>query len=206
MQRILIADDHDLVRDTIAAFISQQPDLRATTASTLPEALRLLGRPADFDLTILDYKMPGMDGLDGLRAAMAKHPRMAFALMSGEAPDEVAKQAMDMGAVGFFPKSLSANSLVSAVRLVLSGDCYFPFRAEKRSPSASIQRSDYRGLSARETETLRKLCLGKSNKEIALDLDIKEVTVKLHVKNILAKMQVRNRTQAALVARDEGFV
>ena len=204
MARILIADDHDLVRDTIAAYLSRTGDLDVETSSTLSEALEAMTEGSAVDLVILDYNMPGMDGLTGLVRAINFRPDIKVALMSGVATPEVAREAMEAGAAGFFPKSLAADSMVNAVRFVLAGERYFPFGfADGAGEDRKSER--YGGLSRRETQTLRELCKGKSNKEIARELDLQEVTVKLHVKNILAKMGVRNRTQAALRAREDGF-
>lgn len=205
MPNILIADDHDLVRDTIAAYLSRVEEFKILTASNLSDALKVLEGEWSIDLAVLDYNMPGMDGLAGLEKAVARFPTTRFALMSGVATPEVAKQAMDVGAIGFFPKSLAADTMVNAVRFVLSGERYFPFGFESDTPPSG-KKGGYCGLSGREIETLRGLCQGKSNKEIARELDLQEVTIKLHVKNIFAKLGVKNRTQAALRARDDGFV
>lgn len=204
MPTILIADDHDLVRDTIAAYVTRVGDLEVLKASSLSEALKTLSGLISVDLAILDYNMPGMNGLEGLRRTIAAHPVTKVVLMSGVATPEVAKEAMDAGASGFFPKSLAADSMINAIRFVLAGDRYFPFGFSTGATPDS-RASNFFGLSPRETETLRGLCEGRSNKEIARDLDLQEVTIKLHVKNILAKLGVKNRTQAALRARDQGF-
>ncbi|MGR3636413.1 MAG: response regulator transcription factor [Shimia sp.] len=204
MSNLLVVDDHDLVRDTIAAYLGQSEGFVIETASSLDEALEELAGTTPFDLCILDYHMPGMDGLSGLEIAASAHPAVKFALMSGVAAPDVAQQAMSIGAVGFFPKSLGAPNLLNAVRFVLSGERYFPFglAVEAARTTATM---DYRGLTERECETLRGICEGKSNKEIGRDLGLQEVTIKLHVKNILSKLGAKNRTQAALRAREDGF-
>lgn len=204
MANILVADDHDLVRDTIGAYLGQTPDFNIETAASLDEAMEKLAGTTPFDLCILDYNMPGMDGLAGLKRVAGANPAIKFALMSGVATHDVAQEAMVSGAMGFFPKSLSAETMVNAIRFVLSGERYFPFDLAVQAANAPGT-SEYHGLTNRERETLRGLCDGKSNKEIARDLDLQEVTIKLHVKNILAKLHAKNRTHAALLAREDGF-
>lgn len=205
MPNILIADDHDLVRDAIAAYVGNVDEFNVESVSTADDAIQALHGVIPFDLAIFDYNMPGMNGLMGLESAIKKFPKTKFALMSGVAKPDVAKDAMSMGASGFFPKSLAADTMVNAIRFVLSGERYFPFDLSMTTSGADAP-GDYHGLTAREKQTLEGLCAGQSNKEIARDLDLQEVTIKLHVKNILQKMGVKNRTQAALRARDEGFI
>lgn len=204
MPSILIADDHGLVRETIAAYLSKVDDFEVATASNLPEAMEQLTGQTAFDLAILDYHMPGMDGLDGLKMAIDRHPVIKFAMMSGVAKPDVAREAMSLGASGYFPKSMAPDTIINAIRFVLSGERYFPFDMSLEKENVTTA-GEFHGLSNRECETLRGLCAGKSNKEIARELDLQEVTVKLHVKNILSKMNVKNRTQAALMAQSEGF-
>ena len=204
MPNILIADDHDLVRDTLAAFLARLDGFNIESAANLDECLQKMEGMLSFDLAILDYHMPGMNELQGLQKAISRYPATKFALMSGVAKPDVAREAMNMGACGYFPKSLSADTLKNAVQFVLAGERYFPFDLAQKAEADEQQRTFY-GLTGREIETLRGLCKGQSNKEIARLLDLQEVTVKLHVKNILTKLGVKNRTQAALRAQNDGF-
>jgi DNA-binding NarL/FixJ family response regulator len=201
MPKILLADDHDLVRETISAYLGTVDDFDVSSASNLDSALDMMSGLDSFDLLILDYHMPGMNGLDGLERAKKAHPTVKIALMSGIANRDVANTAMSRGADGFMPKSLTAVSLVNAIKFILSGERYFPFDFGDTQDDVAKD-SAFSELSERELQTLEQLCVGLSNKEIARNLGIQEVTVKLHVKNVLAKLKVSNRTQAALMAKE----
>jgi two-component system nitrate/nitrite response regulator NarL len=201
MPNILLADDHDLVRETISAYLSSVDEFHVSSVSDLDAALEQMSGLESFDLLILDYQMRGMNGLDGLERAKKQHPTVKVALMSGIANRDVASAAMARGADGFMPKSLSAMSLVNAIKFILSGERYFLFEFSS-AQDAVVKDSAFSELSEREFQTLEQLCVGLSNKEIARALGIQEVTVKLHVKNVQAKLKVSNRTQAALMAKE----
>ncbi len=195
--KILLADDHDLVRDTLAAFLENEPDLGVRTTANLTDALAIVAAEGAFELVLLDYTMPGMDGLIGLTKMIAANAGKPVAILSGTADRNVAEQAIKAGAVGFVPKTLAAKSIVSAVKFMASGEVFAPF--------GFMHREEVDGNSAitrRERDVLIGLTAGKSNKEIANDLDLQEVTIKLHVKTLCRKLGAKNRTQAAMIARD----
>ncbi|MFC4732167.1 LuxR C-terminal-related transcriptional regulator [Salipiger abyssi] len=201
--RVLIADDHDLLRDTLELFLESEGDFETVSVASFYEAEKLVKAGEYFDLVLLDYSMPGMNALDGLYRMSALEGARRVAVISGTASREVAEKVLEAGAAGFVPKTLSAKSLVNAVRFMAMGEQYAPLefmRGEERAPNPMAER-----LSRRELEVLEGLTQGKSNKEIARHLEIREPTVKLHVKTLYRKIGAGNRTQAALLAREAGL-
>jgi len=203
--KILIADDHDMVRETIVMFLDADGATVSRAASTLQEALQMIETDGPFDLVLLDYTMPGMNGLEGLKTAIKANDDKPVGLISGTATRVIAEQALALGAIGFLPKTLPAKSLVNAVRFMAAGETYAPvdFMSGKDDPDETDFEKD---LSDREKQVLRGLLSAKSNKEIARDLDLQEVTIKLHVKTLCRKLDARNRTDAAMIARSAHFV
>ena len=201
--RILIADDHEMVRDTLTVFLNAEGRIQVLSAGTLDEALQVIDAKGPFDLVLLDYKMPGMNGLQGLRKAIDGNPQQAFAILSGTAPNSVAQEAVDAGALGVLPKTMGAKSMVNAIRFMALGETYIP--ADVMQAANSTEDPFDNQLSQRENEVLAGLCDGKSNKEIARDLGLQEVTIKLHVRTLCKKLDARNRTHAAVIAKEAGF-
>ncbi len=196
---ILIADDHDLLRDTLVAFL-KAASIDVVTAGDLNQAISAVERSDPFDLVLLDYNMPGMNRLEGLRKMLALPEAPPIALISGEAPRAVVQEAISTGAIGFLPKTMPAKSLVNAVRFMAAGEQFVPL--ELMAPTEKSGHPLAQNLTRRELQVLQGLTDGKSNKEIARDLDLSEPTVKLHVKNLYRKIGAANRTQAALLARE----
>ena len=203
--RILIADDHDMVRETIAMFLDADGATVTEAACDLAGALDKIKSEPPYDLVLLDYTMLGMKGLQGLQTVLGINEGRPVGLISGTATRLIAEQALEMGAIGFLPKTLPAKSLVNAVRFMAAGETYAPvtFMSGKDNP----EETDFeKALSERERQVLRGLMSAQSNKEIARDLDLQEVTIKLHVKTLCRKLDAKNRTDAAIIARDAGFV
>lgn len=199
--KILFADDHELVRDTISSFLAREPGFQITVVGTFGEACERLKKEAPFDLVLLDWNMPGMAGLESLATAKALNFGSPVGLISGTADRTVAEQALAAGAAGFLPKSMPAKSLVHAIRFMAAGEQYAPisFMTEKEPENPLASK-----LTSREMQVLAGLVEGRSNKEIALTLDLQEVTVKLHVKTLCKKLDARNRTHAAIIAKNLG--
>jgi len=199
--RILVADDHTLVRETIAAFLSSEGDSEVSTAGSLTEALEAVKKQGSFDLVLLDYNMPGMDGLLGLQKMITANESRPVAILSGSAPGMLAEEAIEAGAAGYIPKTLASKSMISAARFMAAGEIFAPL-------SFMRQRSDNSSdlLTDRELDVLRGICRGQANKEIARDHDLHEATVKLHAKTLCRKLGAKNRTHAAMIARDRNLV
>ncbi len=227
--RLLIADDHSLFREAMALYVERtSPEAEVILAKDLGEAIECVERGNKApDLVLLDLNMPGMNGLKGFSEFRKKFPDLPAALLSGVAEPEDVQEAMDLGAVGFFPKTLSGRALLKAIELVMLGEKYIPvdtvtgglmpsYYSWSNSPQP-VKKLPIRtvgpatppppsgvSLTPREQEILSELCLGKTNKDIARDLDLQPVTVKLHVRGVCKKLGVTNRTQAVIKAFELG--
>ncbi len=202
--RILLADDHELVRETIAAFIENEDGFTVVQSSDLSDVEKALVAHDPFDLVLLDYEMPGMNGLNGLQKIMdAVRPR-PVALISGSASKSIAEEALEMGAAGFLPKTVAAKSLVNAIRFMAMGEKYAPidFMTQEEEETAHPLKDL---LTERELQVLSGLTRGLANKEIAREIDLQEVTIKLHVKTLCRKLEAKNRTHAAMIAKEAGL-
>jgi len=202
--RILLADDHDMVRESISAYLNSVGGADVSSTVNLPDALDEIEKNGPFDLVLLDYNMPGMFGLEGLVQALKCNGGTGVAILSGSAPPHTVQDALDAGAIGYLPKTMGAKSLLNAIRFMSAGEVYVPvtlLREEAAAPEHPLAQL----LSQRETEVLGGLCRGQSNKEIARDLELQEVTIKLHVRTLCRKLKAKNRTQAALTAKEAGL-
>lgn len=203
--KVLLADDHDLVRDAIGALLcSDAPGLELIMVNDFPEALAAARNTSDFDAIVLDLRMPGMKGLSGAKTMVTTFPEIPVILMSGSANKADVQAAFKLGVKGFVPKTLAGKSLINALRLVIGGETYIPAEFITATPN-EVENSITTSLTERESEVLAQLRQGNSNKEIAYALDIAETTVKLHLRSISEKLQARNRTDIVVRAIEVGL-
>jgi two-component system, NarL family, nitrate/nitrite response regulator NarL len=211
--KILLADDHHFVREAIANYLSRvAKDIVCTEAADLLQVKEKLAIAADFDLIILDYQMPGMNGLAGLDEIRKLVPEIRVAIMSGAIDRAVAVQAIERGAIGIIMKDLRGTALLSALRLMTSGETYVPLsllNSVQTGPSAEQRSRELRvvfgNLTPREFDCVKLLARGTTNREIATGLTISEVTVKLHLNSAFKKMGARNRSDAVRIAMMNGI-
>jgi two-component system, NarL family, nitrate/nitrite response regulator NarL len=199
--RILVADDHDLVREAIAAFLLAEGMSSVTTCANLAETVAALDGEAH-NLALVDFNLPGLEGMAGFGRLVAQVAPTPVALLCGSTSRELAEAALDLGGRGFVPKKMAARAMVSAVRLMARGEKFAPLGllTSEMTPGAPLAT-----LTPREMSVLKGICAGKSNKEIARDLELQEVTVKLHVKTLSRKLSAKNRTHAAMIAKAGGL-
>ncbi len=215
--QILVADDHKLVRDGLKPFLLELgTDVEVLDAANMDEALSVVGDARRLGLVLLDLMMPGMDGLKGLEALKAKCPDVPVVIVSGFSSRDHVVAAVQAGAAGFIPKTVSGTAMVNALRLVLSGEKYLPsstFFEEAGSGSPSLPvtvrpagvPAPFDKLSRREAEILALLVEGRTNKEIAIALDLQEITIKVHLRNVYRKIGAANRAQAVRISMSSGW-
>ena len=206
MIRVLIADDHSVVRQGLRMFLSLDPEIEiAGEAMTGEEALRL-AREHRPDVVLMDLLMPGMGGVAATRAMRAEMPDIEVIALTSVLEDEVVTGAIRAGAIGYVLKNTEADELRQAIKSAAAGQVHLSPEAAARLVREVQIPGSPEALTERETAVLRLVAKGQANKQVARELGIGEQTVKTHVSNILGKLQLQSRTQAALYAVDRGLV
>jgi DNA-binding NarL/FixJ family response regulator len=207
--RILIADDHPLVRDGLRTVIAARfARAEIVEAGSLDEAMALLEANGDCDLVLLDVNMPGTGGTAGLQRLRRRFPALPVVMISAEADRTLVAATLAAGAAGFIAKSLRREAIAEALSTVLAGDIYTPADLDQSGESEEIRAiwECVEQLSPQQRIVLGQIVAGKLNKQIAYELDISMATVKAHVSAVLSKLEVVSRTQAAVAAGRIGFV
>lgn len=203
--RVLIVDDHPVVRDGLRAILATEPGIAvAGAAATGTEAIRMAGihRP---DVVLMDLQMPGTNGMAATAAIRSRHPEIGVLILTTYDSDADITGAIEAGATGYLLKDASRDDLLTAVRAAARGEPVLSpavtsrVLGRMRAPRAE-------GLSPREAEVLRAVSRGLANKQIASELHLSQATVKTHLEHIFAKLGVDDRTAAATVALQRGLI
>jgi len=215
--KFLVVDDHELIREAMRGALKElDSDVAMLEASDSSEALRLVEQHADVDLVLLDLNLPDRDGFSVLVELRERYPSVSVVVMSALQDRDSVVKALNLGALGFIPKSAHRKVIIGALQLVISGGIYIPPQAlspeePRSSPSppaasssagpaadrCSVSPADL-GLTERQVDVLALVMQGMSNKAICRALDLTEPTVKSHVSAILKALKVSNRTEAVI--------
>src|SRR5438477_159178 len=200
--RVVVADDHPVVREGVVAIINRQPDMAVVAEAADGQAAVAAALTERPDVTLLDLRMPRMSGLEAMRNIKRVVPSARILVLTTYDGDEDIYRALQEGAKGYLLKDLSSNEMVTAIRSAAAGQRVVPGRAAGRL----ADRLSTAQLTERELVVLKALVEGNSNREIGDALSISEGTVKGHLKSIFMKLDVKDRTQAATAALWRGFV
>jgi two-component system NarL family response regulator len=200
--RLLIVDDHVMIRLGLAALMADEPDIEIVgEACTAAEAIALYDLLLP-DVTIMDGILPDLHGVEATRAILEKHPHARIILVSINESAEDIHRAIEAGAVGYVPKSRNQDAIVNAVRDVAYGQSFLEPELTRRLAARAATNS----LSHREVEVLRLVAEGLANKQIGAELGLSENTVKTHLTRIMGKLNVHDRTSLAMKAVSLGLL
>jgi DNA-binding NarL/FixJ family response regulator len=204
--RIVIADDHSVVRRGLRMFLAMDPELVVVGEAADGEEAVHLARLLLPDIVLMDLLMPVMDGITATALIRSELPDTEVLALTSVLDDASVVGAVRAGAIGYLLKDTDADALCRAIKAAAAGQVQLTPQAAARLMQAVSSPESPEALTERETEVLRLMAQGRSNKEIARSLNISEKTVKVHVSNILSKLGVHSRTQAALYAIRVGLV
>lgn len=214
--KILVVDDHVLIRQAMHGMLKKlRRDIEILEACTSAHALQVIADHPDVRLILLDLTLPDRDGFLVLTELRERFPSIAVVVVSAVHDPGNVRRALDLGALGYIPKSAQADVILGALRLVISGGVYIPpeILVRNAAPPLAVRHpqgdasdaSDYMGLTDRQLEVLGLMMQGKSNKTICRILALAEPTVKNHVTAILKTLNVSNRTEAVVAANNLGW-
>jgi DNA-binding NarL/FixJ family response regulator len=218
--KILIVDDHPLVRDAMSRIVVELAGtvevLEAADCASGLELARDVADAADVDLVLLDLNLPGMRGFEALEQFRREQPALPVVVVSMYQDGDTVREVIRRGAMGYIPKVYSKEIILGALRLVLSGAVYVPPHVMAQDVGAAAEHSPGRaamslsrlgdlGLTPRQGEVLALMMRGRSNKDICRDLGLAQRTVKLHVTAVLNTLRVSSRTQAVIAAAQLGL-
>ena len=207
--KVLVVDDHVLIREALRGLLAEL--IGSATIVEAPDsrqAMQRVAEHADLDLILLDPNLPDRSGFDVLAELRERYPAISVVMLSASSDRDDITRALELGALGFIPKSASREVMLSAFKLILSGGIYVPPEILSRSqpapaapaPSGRPPSAAELGLTQRQMDVLALMMQGKSNKAICRTLDLAEPTVKNHVTAILKALKATNRTEAVIAA------
>ena len=201
MKTLLIADDHLMFGNALAYMLSQMdPDVSVTAVASFAKVMAHLDAGETFDLILLDYEMPRVNGLQGLEMIQQQYPDQTVGMLSGRTDPQLVKSAIDGGATGWLPKTISEEPLLHALRMMATGGQFIPKEVLEELQQYEDRWGD---LTPTETQVAQLVADGLSDKEIAARLDLAPNTVRNHVRAILTKAGVENRTKFAVMFKNE---
>jgi DNA-binding NarL/FixJ family response regulator len=211
--RALLVDDHALFREGMKHLLRHlRPDAIVLQAASVREATEILAREEGFDLVLLDLQLPGMRGLQALKALRDFNDEVPIVVLTGTEDGEMVRSAIEGGAMGFIQKSVNPDEMLGAVETVLAGKVYLPDSVLDSVQSADEPGSPHQtrllgtlGITGRRAEVLVHLAKGKSTKAIARELGISDTTVKTHIQAVYDALNVHSRTQAIYVLARKGW-
>ena len=200
--RILVADDHYIVRMGLVALVNTEPDMEVVAeAADGAQAIELFAKYSP-DLALIDARMPVKTGFEATVEIRKRFPNASILMLTAFDGDADIRKALEAGVQGYVLKSSTGDKLIPALRAVAAGERWVPKEVADRLAS----RNSFEQLTAREMQVLNELAKGLANKQIADSLNITEYTVKDHLKNILAKLRVADRTEAVTTALQRGII
>ena len=208
LERVLIVDDHALVRDGLrAVLLSSFPACAIAEAGSFSEALDRLAAEPDVDIVLLDLNIPDASRFSALEQLRGDFPSLPVVMVSGSYDRATVRDALAAGAAGFLPKTLDRATILDAIQQILAGEIYVPqeFQTDAVAEEEESIRKLIESLTPQQRVVLGRLVAGRLNKQIAHELDISMTTVKAHVSAILCKLNVFSRTQAVILANKVGF-
>lgn len=200
--RVLCVDDHPLVRKGIASILNNEPDMKLVAEAANGEDAVAMFKAHQPDVTLMDLRMPNMDGIEAARQIRAEFPDAKIIALTSFDGDQEIYRALEAGVRGYLLKEMVHTEVVRAIRLVHSGKRLMP-------PEVAERLTDYfpkAALTPREVEVLTLVATGLANKEIASKLGTADGTVKIHVQNILSKLNASDRTHAVTIAIQRGII
>jgi two-component system NarL family response regulator len=200
--RVILADDHPVVRDGLAAIVNQQPDMEVIAEAADGEEAVALYEQHLPDVMVLDLRMPKRDGVSVVQNVLERHPKACMLIMTTFDGDEDIFRSLSQGAKGYILKDAPRAEILTAIRAVSQDRPY----TSSTVAAKALQRMAKPSLTQRELSVLQEIAQGRSNKDIARRLSITEGTAKTHVKSILTKLDAISRTEAVAVAHKRGLI